>query len=360
MKLFISVLFACFVFNIQAQTREATCEGKTVEEFTAMLQENILPFNEFYPITAIINNLEGTYTYRFTIDKTGKVYRDNTNVFTQTLADVVEMCDWEPAYENNTPVTKEYSMTFTYKHPGKKLTKRDVELIKNHRVIPYAEIEDKPQYMHMDAISFTSWIDVKHSSDYQVVSFVINPNKTISDIHFEKEYNAHIAEIIKFSETYWKPGKHNGVKARVLFKIPVLLKDKNIEIEEDVQEAELTIHKAEKTDDNNEFPFTIVDEQPLFQNSGAEEFSRWLMQHVIYPEEAQENNIQAKIVVSFTINKDGTLSDIEIENPRKEYSELENEVIRVVKKSPKWTPAKHKGEFVNIKYTMPVIFKLQD
>ena len=114
-----------------------------------------------------------------------------------------------------------------------------------------------------------------------------------------------------------------------------------------------TISAEEET-----IPYVIVDEKPLFQGGDCDKFSVWLGQQILYPEIAKQNGIQGRVVLSIVIQKDGNVSDIKV--LRGEEQSLVNEAIRVVSMSPKWTPGKHNGHIVSVKYTFPLMFNLPD
>ncbi|MDR1181222.1 MAG: energy transducer TonB [Bacteroidales bacterium] len=106
-------------------------------------------------------------------------------------------------------------------------------------------------------------------------------------------------------------------------------------------------------------PFTVVEDKPMFQGKEAKEFLKWIYSKLEgnYPQQAVENNIQGTVRISFTVNIDGTLSDIK--SLRKIDPILEDFVIEIVKKSPKWTPGRQQNKPVKVSYQVPVIFKLQ-
>jgi protein TonB len=76
------------------------------------------------------------------------------------------------------------------------------------------------------------------------------------------------------------------------------------------------------------------------------------------PEEALNNNIQGTVRISFTVNTDGTLSDIK--SVKKTDPILEECVIAIVKKSPKWTPGQQQNKPVKVPYQVPIVFKIQE
>ncbi|MDE6570236.1 MAG: TonB family protein [Alistipes sp.] len=99
-----------------------------------------------------------------------------------------------------------------------------------------------------------------------------------------------------------------------------------------------------------------VEVMPTFRGGNLNDFRRWVQTQVRMPEEALDNRIQGRVVATFTIEKDGTLANIEIlQTPDRSLSE---EVERVLKRSDKWTPGMQKGEAVRVKYTLPVDFRL--
>lgn len=89
---------------------------------------------------------------------------------------------------------------------------------------------------------------------------------------------------------------------------------------------------------------------------GINNARKYIGEHVEYPALAVENDIEGTIIVTFVIEKDGSVTDIKIDKGLG-YG-LDEEVIRVMKKMPKWIPAKLNGKDVKFKTRMPVVFKL--
>lgn len=84
----------------------------------------------------------------------------------------------------------------------------------------------------------------------------------------------------------------------------------------------------------------------------------FLATNVKYPTISQENGIQGRVIVSFVIDKDGSITDIEVVRSIDPF--LDKEAIRVIKIMPKWKPGMIKGKPVRVKYTVPVTFSLTD
>lgn len=101
--------------------------------------------------------------------------------------------------------------------------------------------------------------------------------------------------------------------------------------------------------------FDAVEEMPKFPGGDAA-MMEFLRNTVKYPEEAEENGIQGRVVVQFIIEKDGSISGAEVIKKVNEH--LDAEALRVIGEMPKWTPGKQKGEAVRVKFTLPVTFRL--
>ena len=108
-----------------------------------------------------------------------------------------------------------------------------------------------------------------------------------------------------------------------------------------------------------DMPFLIVEKMPSFRGGDLNDFRAWVQEHLQYPAEAVERNIQGRVVVTFTIEKEGSVSNILVlQSPDKL---LADEARRVIASSPAgaWTPGEQRGEKVRVKYTLPVDFYLQ-
>lgn len=103
--------------------------------------------------------------------------------------------------------------------------------------------------------------------------------------------------------------------------------------------------------------FENVSEMPHFPGD-SEAYSKFLSSNLRYPKEAIEMGIEGKVDLSFIVDKDGTLSDFAI--IRTIGGKCDKEVLRVFKKSPKWTPGKQDGKLVRTRVQASVSFKLPD
>ena len=82
--------------------------------------------------------------------------------------------------------------------------------------------------------------------------------------------------------------------------------------------------------------------------------ANWIEENITYPLQADVSNIEGKVVVTFDVNDDGTVSNVQVENSVN--SILDNEVVSLVESMPKWIPAKQNGQPVKMKYTLPIRF----
>ena len=98
-----------------------------------------------------------------------------------------------------------------------------------------------------------------------------------------------------------------------------------------------------------------VDEKPSFPG-GESAMKSYLNSNIKYPDVAQENGVQGRVIVQGIIEKDGSISDVKIS--RSVDPSLDREALRVVKAMPKWTPAKLKGKPVRTKCSIPIVFRL--
>lgn len=101
--------------------------------------------------------------------------------------------------------------------------------------------------------------------------------------------------------------------------------------------------------------FMVVEDQPEFPG-GTAALMEFLRKNIKYPSICRENNIQGRVLVTFVVNKDGSIVEVEIAkgvNPS-----LDKEAVRVISQMPKWKPGYQRGKPVRVKYSVPVNFRL--
>ena len=121
--------------------------------------------------------------------------------------------------------------------------------------------------------------------------------------------------------------------------------------------SELVIGDGSGVVDGAEAPIklTVVQKIPQFPG-GWSAFMQWLTKNLKYPVAAQKNRIQGTVVVSFIVNKDGSVANIKVSTSVDPL--LDNEALRVMKMMPKWKPGIDKGKVCRTMIAIPVVFQL--
>ena len=109
--------------------------------------------------------------------------------------------------------------------------------------------------------------------------------------------------------------------------------------------------------DDDDRIYEVVEENAQFPG-GDEACMKWLGEHLKYPAICQEQGVQGRVFVSFVVNKDGSIVDVEIK--RSPDNNLSKEAERVVKSMPKWKPARQGNRTVRSRFNLPVMFRLNN
>lgn len=169
------------------------------------------------------------------------------------------------------------------------------------------------------------------------------------------------------------------VKSSVKFTAPEIKKDEDVAPEEELKsqddlaktntaigsfdvkgndEAEGEVLKAKEVikEEAAEQVFDVVEQMPQFPGGDAALFE-YLSNNIKYPTIAEENGVQGRVIVTFVVERDGSITDVKV--VRSVDPSLDREASRVVKGMPQWIPGKQNGKAVRVKYTVPVTFRLQ-
>ena len=175
------------------------------------------------------------------------------------------------------------------------------------------------------------------------------------------------------------------VKSSVKFTAPVIKKDNEVKPEDEIKtqdqlmetktaigtfdvkgndDANGEVLKAKDVITQPEPPkhveenkvFDVVEQMPSVPG-GPQALLQYLNNNVKYPVVAQENGVQGRVVISFVVEKDGSVTDVQV--AKSVDPSLDKEAQRVVKSMPHWIPGKQNGSAVRVKYVVPVSFKLQ-
>ena len=121
-------------------------------------------------------------------------------------------------------------------------------------------------------------------------------------------------------------------------------------------EEAMKAEKQKKETPQEEVIFQVVEQMPEFPG-GMQKAMEFLGKNIKYPVAAQEAKIEGRVIVQFVVGRDGSVSDAKV--MRGVNPELDAEAVRVVSIMPKWNPGKQRGKAVAVKYTMPIMFRLQ-
>ena len=141
----------------------------------------------------------------------------------------------------------------------------------------------------------------------------------------------------------------------------IKIEDNILNLEDDasmgVQILDYVEEVKEEVVEEEAIPFQLVEEKPSFMGGGPNAFTKWVNEHLEYPEIAKENGLQGRVMLQFTVGNDGKVSNVKV--LRGVDESLDKEAVRVVSSSPKWKPGKQRDRAVKVTYTFPVIFQLR-
>lgn len=174
-----------------------------------------------------------------------------------------------------------------------------------------------------------------------VVGVVVKKDGLITNVHvirsIDPQLDNEAVRIVK-SMSRWIPGKQNGHFVQVKHFIPVSFKLKNNSSNEAV------------------FEFETVEQPPMFPG-GENAMLSYLISKIRYPQDASEKKIEGRVLVSFIVEEDGSITNayaIHSVDPQ-----LDHESVRLIKSMPKWIPGKHNGQNVRVRHQLPINFKIQ-
>jgi TonB family protein len=179
-----------------------------------------------------------------------------------------------------------------------------------------------------------------------LASVTISKSNTIKLIATKTEH------LLSKTAVSFSPAKFRSKVKAVHFenfeKIPTEVKDSAYELK-DIESAPATVnHKEEPV-------FITVEEEPQFKG-GITEFYHFLSRNIQYPEGMLNKNVQGKVLISMTVETDGSLSDIKV--VKDIGCGAAKEAIRALKLSPKWEPGYQNGHKVRVRYTIPISFAI--
>ena len=216
--------------------------------------------------------------------------------------------------------------------------------------------EERQAYMEQLELSKLQEQAKKEKKEEPIIKAKIEPKKVVEQVRETQKFTA---PEIKKDELV---NEENQVKdqADLDEKVAVGTKDQegtkdrtDVAIRNDI--AVNTNESEEKKEVANKV-FDVVEQMPSFPG-GNEALMKFLQENVKYPVVAQETGVQGRVVVSFVVERDGSITDVKV--VRSVDPSLDKEATRVVKSMPHWIPGKQNGAAVRVKYNVPVSFRLQ-
>ncbi len=193
--------------------------------------------------------------------------------------------------------------------------------------------------------------------EWSQYDMVVDTSLALRDVEFEEEI-----ELLRMYDQPAPPPEPEPVTHTEVLAI--------VENTADVPEG--TVESSEETDRGVEFRYlppvveepeviediihVSVEQRPEFPGGQAALF-QFLNKHMKYPQVCQESDIQGRVIVQFVVDKDGSITDPEV--VRSVHPLLDTEALRVIRMMPKWKPGMQQFTPVRVKYTVPVIFRLQ-
>ena len=204
-----------------------------------------------------------------------------------------------------------------------------------------------------------------HTQGRVTVQFVVNKDGSISEPKIirgvDPDLDGEAIRVISLMPK-WKPGMQKGQPVRVKYTVPVMFRlsdDGQKEGYKPIPKIDETVvvGYASKQAPTEEDPvFEVVENMPEFAG-GMGGLMQYLSKNIKYPVEAQKAGIQGRVIMQVIIDKNGNVTNPKVTQPVDPL--LDTEAIRVTASMPKWKPGTQRGMPVNVKYTFPIVFRLQ-
>ena len=193
------------------------------------------------------------------------------------------------------------------------------------------------------------------------VQFVVKSDGNVDYVQIAKTSGSKVLDdeavrVVK-SMPRWTPAKQDGENVSSMLTLPVAFKLGDVPtVAVDAPEGKNEVVDVKITAVDEEI-YQVVEQIPEFKG-GMDALMKYLSSNINYPQEAKDKNIQGKALIRFVVEKDGSITDVEV--ARSSGNDLlDQESMRVVKSMPKWNPGKQSGRAVRTRFVLPVMFRLQ-
>ena len=310
-----------------------------------------------YPAKAVKKGIQGRVVTSFVIAEDGSltdaaIVQSPDELLSKEALRVLESSPkWKPGMTKGKPTPVKYTCPVDFRLPGSDADQ------------PFVIVEKMPTFRNGNLDTFRKWVqgEIKYPAEAVqkniqgrvVVSFVVEPDGSLGNIQLLQAPDKLLADearrvIASSPAGDWSPGMQRGEKVRVKYTLPVdfRLPDGNGKL-------------PGPTAPDGDEPFLIAETMPTFQNGDINNFRKWVQMQVRYPAEAMKNNIQGRVITSFVIERDGSISNIQVLQAPDKL--LADEARRVIETSPAgaWSPGRQRGQAVRVKFTIPVDFLIQ-
>ena len=346
-KLLILLIFSAFCLaTVRAQEadRNSVSNVDQSAEFPGGRKAMLKFFaeNVVYPEEALKQDIHGCVRISATIDKDGSVKNVEVVESVHPLLDaeavrvVKQMPKWNPEMMDGKPMSVTQTIPVTFKIPNPVnfgVNEHTVNDLDSKPEFP-GGIEASKKYIAENLI-YPEEAKRQGICGRVLVVTGIDRDGTVKVLGIEKSVHPLLDEEAKrviSSMPKWKPGIKDGKPMRLKITIPV-----NFGVAE---------HSIDELDRKPEFP------------GGFDVCIKYLAVNVKYPKEAAKRKIQGRVIVDFVVNKDGSITDVNVVKPV--HYLLDEEAVRVVKTMPKWNPGILDGKPVRVKYSLPITFRIPE
>lgn len=204
-----------------------------------------------------------------------------------------------------------------------------------------------------------------HTQGRVTVQFVVNKDGSISEPKIirgvDPDLDGEAIRVISLMPK-WKPGMQKGQPVRVKYTVPVMFRLSDDGQKEEykpipkIDETVVVGYASKQTPTEEDPVFEVVENMPEFAG-GMGGLMQYLSKNIKYPVEAQKAGIQGRVIMQVIIDKNGNVTNPKVTQPVDPL--LDTEAIRVTASMPKWKPGTQRGMPVNVKYTFPIVFRLQ-
>lgn len=349
--------------------------------------EDYLRENLKYPEVALKNFEKGSVTVSFKIDADGRVMDaqvrdDNTpNLSAEVLRVVNSMPRWIPAVKDGENVVGRLQV-LTANFPTEQadyapLTDYLMKKMNNSTVNALAKQKKNIEILAViEADGTVSSAKVKGNSSPLLAKELMRLLKGMPKCVPAKMHDVAIRSQADVPMKFTLDGTKvvTELVTNVTYSSPVITRDESEALDEEIKSIDrnaaskgafevegqpssgVVLKAKEVVSSSDGKYYDVIDEMPSFPGGQGALF-QWLASNIKYPPVAEENGVQGRVILTFVVERDGSISDVQV--VKSVDPALDKEAVRLAKSMPKWIPGKLNGSAVRVRYDLPVTFRLQ-